>query len=102
MSRFGALCLLNGGSFNQCLEIPVDHLFQGVVWLRKAMQKHRRCGNVLASPGELWGIVPLVDDVALDLAGVTLGAARWVARAWHSVLRRARRRRWRLALPPLS
>ena len=58
--------------------------------------------NVLASPNELWGIVPFVHDVALDLAGVTPGVAHRVTRLWRSVLRRALRRRWWLVLLPLS
>ena len=70
--------------------------------LGNATQKHYRIGDVLASPSELWGIVPPVQDVALDLAGVTPGIANWVTHVWRSVLHRARRRRLRLVLPPLS
>ena len=80
----------------------MDSLFLGVVRLRKSTQKHCRGGDVLASLSELWGIVALVHDVALDLAGVTPGAARRVTHMGHNVLHRARRRRWRLVLPPLS
>ena len=80
----------------------MDRLFLGVVRLRKAAQKHRRHGDVLASPSKLWGIVPPVHDVVLDLAGVTLGAARWVMRTGRSVLYRVCQRMWRLVLPPLS
>jgi len=40
----------------------------------KAAQKHRRSSDVLASLSKLWGIVPLVDDVVLNLAGATPGA----------------------------
>ena len=78
---------MNGGSFHQGPEVLVDRLFLGVVRLRKAAQKHHRHGDVLASPSELWGIVPPVDDVALDLPGMTPGAARWVTRVGGSVLR---------------
>ena len=80
----------------------MDRLFLGVVRLRKVVQKHRRHGDVLASPSELWGIVPPIDDVPLNLVGATSGVARRVTRAWRSVLCRARRRRWWLVLPPLS
>ena len=80
----------------------MDHLFLGVIRLRKAVQKHCRGGDVLASPSELWGIVPSVHDVVLDLVGVTPGTARWDMRTGRSVVRRARRRTWWLVLPPLS
>ena len=102
VSRCGALCLLNGGSLHQFPEVPVDHLSLGVVWLRKATQKHYRGGDVLASPSELWGIFPPIHDVALDLVGATPGAAHWVTRTGRSVVCRAHRRRWQLVLPPLS
>ena len=72
---------MNGGGFHQPPEVPVDRPLLGVNRLGNATQKHRRSGDVLASPSELWGIVPLVDNVALDLAGATLGAARWLC-AW--------------------
>ena len=80
----------------------MDRLLQWVDRLGKAAQKHRRHGDVLAGLSKLWGIVPPVHVVALDLAGVTPGAARRVTRTGRSVLHRARRRRWRLVLPPLS
>ena len=80
----------------------MDRLFLGVVRLGKATQKHCRNGDDLVSPRELWGIVPPIHDVALDLAGATPGAARRFMRTGRSVVRRARRRRWRLVLPPLS
>ena len=102
VSRRGALHLLTSDGFHQRLEVSVDCLLLGVDRLWKATHKHRSSGDVLASPSELWGIVPPVHDVALDLMGVTSGAARRVMRPWHSVLRRACRRRWRLVLPPLS
>ena len=102
MSQHGALCLLNGGSFHQRPEVLVNCQLLGVDRLGKAMQKHRRGGNVLASPSELRGIISSVQDVALDLIGATPGAARRVTRVWRSVLRRACQRRWQLALPPLS
>ena len=87
MSRRGALRLLNGGGFHQCPEVLVDRLFLGVVRLGKATQKHRRHGDVLASPSKLWGIVPPIHDVALDLAGVTPGAAHRVMRTGRIVVR---------------
>jgi len=90
VSRCGALRLLNGGGFHQRPEVLVDHLLLGVDGLGKATQKHHRSGDVLASPSELWGIVPPVHDVTLDLAGVTPSVAHRVTRMW------------RLTLPPLS
>ena len=66
----------------------------GVDGLGNAAQKHYRSGDVLASPSELWGIISSIQDVALDLAGMTLGAARRVTRVWRSALRRACQRRW--------
>ena len=80
----------------------MDRLLLGVDRLWKAAQKHRHSSDVLASPSELWGIVSSIQDVVLDLTGMTPGAAHWVMRVWRSVLRRACRRRWRLVLPPLS
>ena len=83
----GALCLLNGGGFHQCPEVPVDRLFLGVVGLGKAAQKHRRRGDILASLSELLGTIPPVHDVALDLVGPTLGVARRVTRTGRIVVR---------------
>ena len=80
----------------------MDRLFLGVVRLGKAAQKYCHCGDVLIGPSELWGIILLVHDVALDLTAVTPGAACQVTRMGHNVLHRAFRRRWRLVLPPLS
>jgi len=64
----------------------VDHLFLGVVRLRKTAQKHCRSGDVLASLSELWGVIPFIHDVALDLAGVTPGATHQVTRMGRNVL----------------
>ena len=80
----------------------MDRLFLGVVRLGKAAQKHCRSIDVLVSLSELWGIVPPVHDVALDLAGATPGAAHRFMCAGRSMVHRARRRRWQLVLPPLS
>ena len=80
----------------------MDCPLQGVDGLGNTTQKHCCNNDVLASPSELWEIVPLVRDVVLDLAGAASGAARWVMRMWRSLLHRACRRRRRLALPPLS
>ena len=102
MSQCGALHLLNGGGFHQRLEVPVDRLLLGVDKLWKAAQKHRHSGDVLASLSELWGIIPPVHDIALDLAGVTPGAAHRVTFTGCNVLHRACWRRWRLVLLPLS
>ena len=86
MSRCGALCLLHGGGFHQCPEVSVDDLFLGVVRLEKAAQKHCRSGDVLASPSELWGIIPSVDYVVLDLTGATLSTTCGVMCVWRSML----------------
>ena len=102
MSRCGALRLLNNGGLHQCPEVLVDYLFLGVGRLGEAMQKHRRISDVLASPSKLRRVIPSIQDVTLDLTGVTLSSARRVTSMWHSVLRRACQRRWQLALPPLS
>ena len=94
--------MLNSGGFHQCPEVLGDCLFLGVIPLGKAAQKHYRSGDVLASPNELWGIVPPVHDVALDPMGATLGAARRSMRMGRSVVRRARwHSRW-LMQPLLS
>ena len=95
MSRCGALRLLNGGGLHQRPEVPVDRLLLWVDRLRKAAQKHRCRGDVLTIPSELWGIVPPVDDVALNLAGATSGVARRVMCTGQIVECRAR---WRLVL----
>ena len=80
----------------------MDRLLLWVDRLWKATQKHHRSGDVLPSPSELWGIVPPIDDVALNLVGVTPGAARRVTCMGRIMVCRARRRRWRLVLLPLS
>ena len=80
----------------------MDCLFLGVGRLREATQKHRHSSDVLASPSKLRGVIPSVQYVTLDLTGMTQSAARWITHMWRSVLRQARQRRWRLALPPLS
>ena len=80
----------------------MDRLLLWVDRLGKAAQKHRRCGDVLTSPSELWGIVSPVDDVALNLASATPGAAHRVTRTGRIVGCLARQHRWRLVLPPLS
>ena len=100
--RCGALRLLNGCGFHQHPEVPVDPPLLGVDGLGNTAQKHCHSGDVLASPSELWGIIPLVHDVALDLAGATPGIARRVTRMRRIVMRQVCRRRWRLVLPPLS
>ena len=101
-SRCGAFHLLNGGGFYQHPEVSVDRPLLGVDGLGNTAQKHCRSGDILASPSELWGVVPLVHDVVLNLAGMTPSAARRVMRMGRNVLHRAcRRRRW-LVLLPLS
>ena len=102
MSRRRALRLLNSDGFHQRPKVPVDRLLLGVDRLMQATQKHCCNDDVLASPSELWGVVSSIHDVALDLTGVTSGAARQVMPVWHNVLHRARQHRWQLALSPLS
>ena len=80
----------------------MDRLFLGVVRLGKATQKHYHSSDVLVNLSDLWGIVPPVHDVALDLVGATPGISCRVTRTGHSVVRRAHRHRWWLVLPPLS
>ena len=80
----------------------MDHLFLGVVRLGKAAQKYCRSSDVLIGLSELWGIVPHVHDVVLDLAGTTPSASRRFMRTGRSATRRACQHRWRLVLPPLS
>ena len=80
----------------------MDRLFLWVDGLGKATQKHRCHDDVLTSLSKLRGIVPPIDDVALNLASGTPGAARRVMRTGRSVLHRARRHRCRLVLLPLS
>ena len=81
---------MNGDGFYQRPEVLVDRSLLGVDELRNAMSKHCRSGDVLASPSKLWGVVPLVHDVMLDLAGVTSNAACRVMRMGRNVLHRAR------------
>ena len=80
----------------------MDRLFMRVVRLGQAAQEHCRGGDVLTGPSELRGIGPPIHGVALDLTGVTPGAARRSMRMGRSVVRRARwRSRW-LVQPLLS
>jgi len=48
----------------------VDRLFMRVVRLGQATQKHCRGGDVLVHLSEVWGIVPPIHGVVLDLTGV--------------------------------
>ena len=80
----------------------MDRLFMRVVWLGQATQKHCRGGDVLVRPSKVWGIVPPIHGVVLDLTGVTPGVARRSMRMGHSVVRRARWRSWWLMQPLLS
>ena len=65
----------------------MDHLFLGVIRLGKAAQKHCRSSDVLIGPSELWGIVPPIHGVVLDLTGAPPGATRWSMRTGRSVVR---------------
>ena len=67
----------------------MDHLFLGVVRLRKAAQKYCHCGDVLIGLSELWGVIPPIHGVALDPTGATPGAACRSMCTGHSVVRRA-------------
>ena len=80
----------------------MDRPLLGVDGLGNTTQKHCRSSDVLASLSELWGIVPPVHDVALDLAGVTPGAAHRATRTGRIVVHRVHQRRWWMVLPPLS
>ena len=80
----------------------MDRLFQGVVRLGKAAQKHCRSGDVLIGSSELWGIVPPVHGVALDPTGATPGTARRAKHMGRNMLYRLRRRRRWLVLSSLS
>ena len=91
-SRHGAFRLLDGGGLYQNPEVLVDGPFLRVDGLRNTAQKHCCSSDVLAGSGELWDVVPLVQNVTLDLTSVTLGAARWAMRMG---------RRWQV-LPSLS
>ena len=99
MSQRGAFRLLNGGSLHQRPKVLVDRLLLVVSRLGEAAQKHHHNNDVLANPSKLRGVIPSIQDVTLDLTGMTLSVIHWVTRMWHSVLRQ---HRWRLALPPLS
>ena len=82
---------MNGGGFYQNPEVLVDLPLLGVDGLENAVQKHHRSGNVLAGVAyPLWGIVPLIHDVVLDLAGVASGATRQVMCMRRNVLHRMR------------
>ena len=74
----------------------------GVDGLGNTVQKHYCSSDVLARPGELGEIVPLVHDVMLDLTGATLGATHLAVRMGRNMLYRLRQRRRWLVLPPLS
>ena len=91
---------MNGGGFYQNPEVPVDLRLLGVDRLGNAAQKHHRSGNVLAGPSKLWGIVPLIHDVVLDLASAAPGATRRVMRMRCNVLHQMRWRRRQLVLSP--
>ena len=80
----------------------MDRLFLGVVRLGKATQKHCRSDDVLIGPSKLWGIVPPVHGVALDLMGMTSGAACRFMRTGRSVVHRACWRSQWLVQPLLS
>ena len=92
---------MNSDSFHQHPKVLVDRPLLGVDRLGNTTQKHCRSGDVLVGLSKLWGIIPLIHDVTLDLAGVTLGVAHRVTFMGHNVLHRARRRSWRLVLPSL-
>ena len=79
----------------------MDRLFMRVVQLGQAAQKHCRDGDVLIGPSELWGIVPPIHGVVLDLTGAPLGTAHRSMHAGHSVGHQASRRSWWL-MQPLS
>ena len=67
---------MDGGGLYENLEVPVDCPLLRVDGLGNTTKKHCCSNDILASPGELWDIISLVHDVALDLTGATLGATR--------------------------
>jgi len=77
---------LNGNGFYQRPVVLVDRPLLGVDGLGNAAQKHCYSSDVLASPSELWDIIPLVHDVLLDLTGATLGATHQAMRMGRNVL----------------
>ena len=77
---------MNGGGFFQHPEVSVDRPLLGVDGLGNVAQKRCRSSDVLASPSELWDVIPLVHDVGLDLTGATLGVARRAMRVGRNGL----------------
>ena len=65
----------------------MGRLFVRVIWLRQIVQKHCHGGDVLTGLSELWGIFPPIHGVAVDLTGMTPGAARWSILTGRSVVR---------------
>ena len=80
----------------------MDRLFIRVVRLGQAAQKYCHDDDVLTSLSELRGISPPIHGVALDLMGMTPGAARQSMRMGRSVVHRARWRSRCLVQPLLS
>ena len=66
-------------------EVPIDCPLRRVDGLGNTTQKHCCSSDILAGPSELWDIVSLVHNVALDLTSATLGAARWAMRMGRNV-----------------
>ena len=66
--------MLDGGGLYENPEVLVDCPLLGVDGLGNTAQKHCCCSDILASPGELWDIIPFVLDVMLDLTSMTTGA----------------------------
>ena len=66
------------------------------------MEKHCCSSDILAGPGELWDIIPLIHYVMLDVMSATPSATRRAMRMGRNVSYRPYwRRRW-LALLLLS
>ena len=100
--RCGAIRLLDGDDLYQNPEVSVDCPLLRVDGLGNTVEKHCCSSDILAGPGELWDIVPLVHNVVLDLSSATPSATRRAMRMGRNVPHRpCRHRRW-LALRLLS
>ena len=93
---------MDGSGLYENLEVPVDCPLLRVDRLGNTAEKHCYSSDILAGPGELWDIIPLVHDVVLNLTSATPSATRQARRVGHNVLYRQRQCRRRLILPSLS
>jgi hypothetical protein len=75
----------------------VELLLLRVHRLEQVAQEHRYCGDVLAGPRKLQGVIGICDNGLLDLTGVCPYAARSV-----TSIRPLHRHEWQLVLPVLA